>query len=86
MPQKVNNSNWRKVGVPAFEDSIRFEIGTVVAPSAIATIPELIDASCDQPEAFRDKIRSLRDRSIYNVGTSSEAAASYLAAISQSAG
>jgi YidC/Oxa1 family membrane protein insertase len=79
--QKINNPEWKKIGAHAFEDMIRFEIGHVVEPSAIATVPNLIDECCREPEAMRERILAARAKWVYNVGRSSQAAARYFVSL-----
>lgn len=76
--QKINNPEWQKIGARSFRDMIRFEIGHVVVPSAIATVPHLIDRCCRQSEALRERILAARAKWVYNVGRSSQAAAEHL--------
>jgi hypothetical protein len=81
--QKLNNPEWQKIGLRAFEDMIRFEIGHVVEPSAIATLPGLIDRMAGQRQALRERILAARSKWIYNLGRSSQVAAEYLASLLQ---
>ena len=79
--QKISNPEWQRIGAPSFEDQIRFEVGHVVEPSAIATVPGLVEDSCRQSEATRERILAARDKWIFNVGRSSQVAAGYLASL-----
>jgi hypothetical protein len=80
-PQKLSNPEWRRVGLRAVEDSIRNEIGVVVAENAIGTVPQAIDACLRDPNAVRTRIESARDRAVFNVGRSAAAAADYLSSL-----
>ena len=33
-PQKIRNPDWRRIGLPGFEEAIRSEIGCIVAPTS----------------------------------------------------
>jgi hypothetical protein len=79
--QKISNPEWQRIGAPSFEDQIRFEVGHVVEPSAIATVPGLVEDSCRQSEATRERILAARAKWIFNVGRSSQVAAGYLASL-----
>ena len=80
-PQKLSNPQWRRVGLRAVEDSIRNEIGVVVAENAIGTVPRAIEACLRDPIALRTRIESARDRTVFNVGRSAAAAADYLSSL-----
>ena len=80
-PQKLSNAEWRKLGLHAVEDSLRKEIGVVVAENGIGTVPRAIEACLRDPIAFRTRIESVRDRTVFNVGRSAAAAADYLSSL-----
>ncbi len=79
MPPKLLNPEWERIGTPAFEDTVRRAIGSVVDPSELATIPDVIDRTLRQGLEVRERIVAARSRSIFNRGRSSEVAAAYLA-------
>jgi YidC/Oxa1 family membrane protein insertase len=79
--QKEVNPDWREIGVVPFEDGVRSEIGHVVDPSAIHTVPAVIEASLAEPEAARERALTARARWVFNVGSSADVAAAYLAAL-----
>jgi hypothetical protein len=80
-PQKIRNPDWEAVGRPPFEEAIRHEIGRVVEPSDVATVPSLVDEACERPEQVRERALAARDRWVFNVGRSAEVAAQYLASL-----
>lgn len=80
-PQKINNPEWQKIGVRPFEDRIRCEIGHVVDPSAVATVPSLIEDCLRNAELMRERILRARASQVFNVGRSSQVAADYLASL-----
>lgn len=80
-PAKILNEEWDRVGAPSFEASIRREVGRVVDEGAVADVALLVDDVAAQAELMRERIREVRDRSIFNVGRSSDAAAGYLASL-----
>jgi hypothetical protein len=82
-PQKAVNSDWREIGPVPFEDEIRGEVGHVVDPTAIRTVPAVIEASLAEPDAVRERTLAARDASVFNVGTSARVAAEYLASLSR---
>lgn len=82
-PQKINNPNWRDIGAESFEDMIRHEIGQVVEPDVVASVPDLIGSACRDTANRRDQVLSARGKWVFNVRRSSEVAADYLASISR---
>jgi YidC/Oxa1 family membrane protein insertase len=73
-PQKIRNPEWRAIGLPAFEDGIRREIGTVLAPDDHGRLSAVVDESL-QVSATQ---AGARDRSewIFNRGHAASTIAS----------
>ncbi len=69
-PRKVNNPRWEKLGMEPLEAGIRAEIGSVVAPDDVAEARKRIAELCATPERQRERLRAIRDRCVYNLGTS----------------
>lgn len=67
-PQKIRNPEWEAIGLPAFEDFIRREIGQVVQPSAVSALPDVVRQALDQTDASRQRILAARSKWIYKVG------------------
>lgn len=84
-PQKINNPEWQAIGVRAFEDMIRFEVGRVVEQSEIDTLPALIGECLRDSSQMRERILAARSKWIFNVGRSHEFAAEYLVSLGPSA-
>lgn len=80
-PPKIRNPEWRTIGTPAFESSIREEIGQVVQQSEIGGVPERIEDARRAGPALGDQISAARSKSLFNVGRGSQVAAEYLAAL-----
>jgi len=86
VPRKVNNTEYEKIPHVPIEVKLRTEIGEVVSPDRLSDVPELVDRLCQNTEAWKERIRGLRSRWIYNVGTSGKVAAAYIAEVAESAG
>ena len=80
-PPKIMNPEWTQLGMAAFEDVIRSEVGRVVEPSAIGDIPRVVAEVLAEPDRHRERALTARASSVYNVGGSSAAAARYLASL-----
>jgi len=81
VPPKSRNDTWRELGIEPFEMSVRAKIGTVVAPDHLAEVPNEIRRLLVDPDRFREQIVAVRDASVFNLGSSSTAAAEAIAAL-----
>lgn len=82
VPPKMRNPNYHMLGIEPIEHHIRGEVGLVVSPSGLATVPDATRSLLGNSVAV-DRIRAARHRWVYNVGTSSIVAAETLRAIVQ---
>jgi len=78
VPRKVNNPDYEKIPCVPIEVKLRSEIGEVVSPDRISDVPALVNRLCQNPGQWKELIRELRSRCIYNVGTSGKVAAAYI--------
>jgi YidC/Oxa1 family membrane protein insertase len=79
MPKKVNNPEYERIGLRTIEESIRTEIGVIVAPADVQQALPLVEQLCGDPHAFRDRVREARERAVYNVGRSASVGAAEVA-------
>lgn len=77
-PRKINNPEYEKIDRVPLEESIRTEIGDLLAPDEIARASEYVRALTRDPGAFRDRVDAARERLIFNTGRSGEAAGDYI--------
>ena len=85
VPRKVNNLEYEKIDCVPIEVKLRSEIGAVVSPASLSDVPSLVDELCLNPGEWQERIRELRSRWIYNVGTSGKVAADYIATVAETA-
>jgi len=71
----------QSLGIEPIESFIRARIGVVLAPERISDAPAVIQELLADPEKFRRDVRQLREQSVYNLGSSSRAAADAVARI-----
>jgi len=81
VPRKVNNPDYLDIQWDPLEVSIRDQIGELISLDKLEDVSEKIERLCSDPDAFQDRIRDARSRSVYNVGTSGVVGASYVAQI-----
>ena len=86
VPRKVNNPEYERIPCVPIEVKLRTEIGAVVSPDSLSQVPALVDRLCQDPDLWKERIRELRSRWIYNVGTSAKVAAAYIAKAAETAG
>lgn len=75
VPPKSRNESWRELEIEPFEMAIRDKIGAVVATDRLADIPNEIRRLVADPDRFREQIAAVRDTSVHNLGSSTQAAA-----------
>ncbi len=75
VPPKSRNDSWQKLGLEAFEISVRERIGTLLSPTEIAAAPSAIKKLLADAARFRADMARLRQDCIYNLGSSASAAA-----------
>ncbi|MDH4170373.1 MAG: CDP-glycerol glycerophosphotransferase family protein [Acidimicrobiia bacterium] len=79
-PAKVNNPHWADLGIDPIERQLRPQIGRVIDPAGLeALVPALDDLQASVAD-WKAALTERRDATIYNVGHSAEAAATWLAA------
>ncbi len=81
VPPKSRNDTWRELGIEPFEMLLREKIGALVEPDQLADVPDEIRRLLVDPDRFREQIASVRDASVFNLGSSSVAGADAIAAI-----
>ena len=67
---KTNNLNWNKLNVPCIEDSIRGDIGEILSEKKLSELPKIINKMLNETESWNDKIKSIRDKTVFNLGKS----------------
>lgn len=78
-PQKIFNSDWQRVGLPSFEESMRSVVGRVIPTDQVfgigAVSEDLIRHAAEHQEEFDRMARSI----VFNLGASASAGARFLA-------
>lgn len=70
VPRRIRNPNWQELGIEPVEASIREEVGEVLAPTALEQAPEAIERLLANAGRFRERMRELREMSVYRLGHS----------------
>jgi YidC/Oxa1 family membrane protein insertase len=78
VPKKVNNPEYQEIHITPIEVALRREIGLIVTPDHLTEVPEKISVLFDGPHIWRDKIKAIRSKWVYNVGKSAEIGAAHI--------
>ncbi len=78
VPPKANNPNWQNFGTVPFEDRMRSEVGTIVAPNDPTAATHAVQDLLADPLAYRDRLADIRETAIYNFGNAARAGADVL--------
>ncbi|MFK7896618.1 MAG: CDP-glycerol glycerophosphotransferase family protein [Myxococcota bacterium] len=78
VPRKVHNKGYEDLGIEPFEAQIRDQVGRVLATEEIAEIDTVVAHLMTERDAYRDRIRALRDENIFSFGDSGEVGARHI--------
>jgi len=81
VPVEAKNPRYKELGIEPLEVSLRPEIGAVVSPNKLDTVPGVISRLISEGQAVRRRIAELRKETIYAFGHSSDIAARCVADI-----
>lgn len=81
VPPKARNATWEELGMEPFESWVREQIGAVLQPDRLVEAPAVIHELLADPARFHRQVKQLRDEWVFNLGTSSRAAADAVARI-----
>ena len=70
VPRRIRNPNWRELGIEPVETSIREQVGEVLATSALAQAPDAIERLLATAGRFRERMKELREQSVFRLGHS----------------
>ena len=78
VPKKIHNPDFKDIPQIPIEESIRDKIGLIILPSEIKSIPKKIEELEKKGEKLSEEIRKVRDKTIFNIGTSTRVGAAYI--------
>lgn len=82
VPRKIQNERFEELGLEPLELSLRPEIGVVISPEELESVPRVISNLIAARENYKEKISKLREKYVYAFGQSSEIGAQYIVDIS----
>lgn len=77
-PMKVNNPEYKKIGIEPLEIALRDQVGIRFSPDNLEKLYEKLTGLFDNMEDYRKKNLELRDKYIANYGRSGEAGGKYI--------
>ena len=83
-PQKINNPECHQIGLVPLEEKIRSEIGEILSLSELSLIPSKINQFLGSQNEFKEKIRKVREETVFNIGNSGEQGAKHLLELKKS--
>jgi len=75
----VNNPWYNDIDDVPIEVMLRKELGEVVSPDRLSDIPAAVKRLCADSEDWKIRLKEIRSRWIYNIGTSADVMASHIA-------
>ena len=81
VPPKARNETWQELEMEPFESFVRDKTGAILNPAKLEDAPRIIRELLDNPQQFRQQVQALRRDSVFNLGSSAEAAAAAVARI-----
>lgn len=75
---KENNPDWSKIHSDPCDITLRNEIGRSFDPQKMDGLAKAVEEMFDNPLAWSDRIKEIRDNMIFNLGHGGEAAGTYI--------
>ena len=75
---KAPNPNWEKIGITPLEISLRDQIGRALNKDQLNQAGRTAEEMLSHPEAWKQKIRSIREAQIFHPGEAGKTAAAYI--------
>ena len=75
VPKKTNTGEYEKLHLVPFEISIRDKIGEIISIQNLEKLPERIEFLYGHITDFQNKIKKIRDDTVFNIGKSGQVAA-----------
>jgi hypothetical protein len=84
VPQRINNPDFGELTAKPFESFLREETGVVLSPDNLGEMPALLADLQSDAQSFSQRMRKLRAKRTYNIGTSARRGAEILTELAAS--
>jgi len=81
VPRRVRNERYMELGIEPLEVSIRSVVGEILSPDELDKAPQMITKLLADPERFRNNLRKFREKTVFNIGSSSDRGAAAIISI-----
>ena len=78
VPWKIKNKRYKELNIESLEVSLRSRIGKVISTSSLQSLPTAIEDFISDADKYRKEIISLRNKYVFNLGSSSKFGAEYI--------
>ncbi len=78
VPLKIKNQGFRELGIEPLELALREEIGIIVSPKNMESVPQVISSLIAKKVAYEKRLRELRKNNVYSFGQSAKIGAQYI--------
>jgi hypothetical protein len=78
VPAKIRNPKYEELGIEPIEISLRPEIGIVISPDSLNTVPQTITEIMANQAGYKEHLAELRNRYVYRFGNSADTGAAYI--------
>ena len=78
VPYKIRNEKYEELGIEPLELALRSEIGVVVSPEDLDTVPQVVEKLKAKKNEYKARLSNLRQRNIYSIGSSSMIGAKHI--------
>jgi len=68
VPRRIRNPNWRELGIEPIENTMREQLGEVLAVDALADAPVVIERLLRDRGRFGEQMRRLRETIVFRLG------------------
>ncbi len=75
---KVSNPNWKDLGIEPVDITLRNEIGKSLDPAKANEIGDVLAEMIEHQSSWHDKIKEIRNKTIFNIGESANVVGEYL--------
>ncbi len=86
VPRRIRNPDWEELGIEPIESAIRAEVGEIVSPDSLEQAPGAARRLMSAYGSFAEKVRPLRERTVFRLGHSIADGAAELAALAEKQG
>lgn len=70
VPRRIRNPGWRELGIEPIESAMRTELGSILSPDKLPEAPRAISRLLRDRDAFAARMRALRERWVFRLGSS----------------